>query len=334
VVAAILVLFTVLAPLLLRRSEANLRRWLTANGIIFTLWLPWLTALIAHWLSSAMPRVELGHTATFTEVLGALVQYTSGTASLLQGQHLLEAMGLTAGAGLLVVSLMATGGTADRVQVSGGSWLIAVLSVIIFIVPATLSMVTGLWLFVPHFMVFLLPALLCVLAEGVVRLAQAIRSRGRRAPLYAVVTLLLLGLWLAAQVWGLALYYRYPPHGADGLRELAATLNHHTLPGDIVLVTPPILTPALRQYYNGPLRGLPQDFDVAAVYAPYAIKDWYPMMLAAFEDAIRNRTRFWLVVYLSEKDASRQFLSEVQRRYHTIRHEAYPFADLYLFGSK
>lgn len=330
VVGAILALFAALALLAPRPSgpRVSTKGWLTANGAIFALWLPWLVALTVRWLSTTVPRVALGDTVTPREVIGALIQYTSGTASLLQGERALalDVMGLAAGAGLL-----AAGWATARGREGQGARLIVMLSVIIFIVPAVASTVTGLWLFVPHFIVFLLPALLCVLAGGVVRLAQAVRSRGRRAPLYAVVALLLSGLWLAAQVWGLALYYRYPPHGADGLRELAATLNHHTLPGDIVLVTPPILTPALRQYYNGPLRGLPQDFDVAAVYAPYAIRDWYPMMLAAFEDAIRNRTRFWLVIYLSDRDASRQFLSEVQRRYHTIRHEAYPFADLYLF---
>jgi hypothetical protein len=161
--------------------------------------------------------------------------------------------------------------------------------------------------------------------------AVSARHEQKRAPLYGAITLL--GLWLVAQVWGLALYYRHPPHGTDGLRELAATINHYALPGDIVLITPPILTPSLRQYYDGPTKGLPQDFDVAAVYAPYAIKDWHPSVMAAFEEAVHGRRRFWLV-YRPEKDHGGRFLSEVQRRYRTIRHQTYAFADLYLFESE
>ena len=337
VVAAILVLFTVFVPFFVRRgSGADLKRWLTVNGIVFALWLPWLAALTAHWLRSPMPRVALGDTVELQEVIGALVQYTSGTASLLQGERALEVLGLAAGAGLLVMGLTTARGTAQAHYVP---WPVVVLSAIIFIAPAALSRITGWWLFVPHFMVFLLPALLCVLAGGVLRVAGATGAMGavsarheqKRAPLYGAITLL--GLWLVAHVWGLALYYRHPPHGTDGLRELAATINHYALPGDIVLITPPILTPSLRQYYDGPTKGLPQDFDVAAVYAPYAIKDWHPSVMAAFEEAVHGRRRFWLV-YRPEKDHGGRFLSEVQRRYRTIRHQTYAFADLYLFESE
>jgi 4-amino-4-deoxy-L-arabinose transferase-like glycosyltransferase len=162
VVAAILVGFAVLALLPAagpRRVSA--RAWLGAHGLIGLAWLPWLAALAAHWLANAQPRATLLHPATVEEVLGALVQFTSGTAVLQQGSRGLLGLGLVAGAGLLALGWRAGGTPARR-----GLRLVVVLSAAIFLLPALLSALTGRWLFVPHFMIFLLPALLVVLAAG------------------------------------------------------------------------------------------------------------------------------------------------------------------------
>jgi 4-amino-4-deoxy-L-arabinose transferase-like glycosyltransferase len=301
-----------------RRVSA--KAWLLAHGVIFTAWLPWLVALIVSWQSSLQPRATLRHPATLGEVLGALVQFTSGTASLLQGERVLQVLGLLAGAGLF-----AAGMWAGRDQERHALPLIVVISALIFLLPAIISAATDLWLFVPHFMLFLLPALLIVLAAS-----QQLQLRIANCKLRNWL-ILLLAIWLAVQVWGLALYHRHPPHGADGLRELAATLREGTRPGDVVLVTPPALTPTLRQYYDGDIKGLPSDFDLRAVYLPYEPARWYSESLSALEAATQGRNRFWLV-YRSEQDEGGKFLQMVGSRYNVVEQHMYPYATLYLFS--
>ncbi|HYP20984.1 MAG TPA: glycosyltransferase family 39 protein, partial [Chloroflexia bacterium] len=301
-----------------RRVSA--RAWLVAHGVIFAAWLPWLVALIVSWQSSPLPRATLRHPATLEEVLGALVKFTSGSASLLQGERVLEAIGLLAGAGLF-----AAGWWAGQDHKRRALRLVVVISAIIFLLPAIISAATGLWLFVDHFMLFLLPALLVVLAASQ-QLQLRIANFDLRNWLIPI-----LAMWLVAQVWGLALYHRYPPHGADGLRELAAILRRGTQPGDVVLVTPPALTPTLRQYYGGDIKGLPSDFDLRAVYLPYEPGRWYSESASALETATQGRNRFWLV-YRSEQDEGGKLLQTVSSRFDLVERHMYPYATLYLFS--
>src|SRR5205085_1175088 len=126
--------------------------------------------------------------------------------------------------------------------------VIAVVSAMIFVAPALASAFTGLWLFVSHFMLFLLPSLMVLLAAGALS-ALNWRSAGK------ALVLVVLGLWLGVQLAGLALYYRHPPHGAGGLRELASVMRVRGGPADIVLVTPPALSVTLQQYYPGRVYG-------------------------------------------------------------------------------
>ena len=56
--------------------------------------------------------------------------------------------------------------------------------------------------------------------------------------------------WIAVQATGLGLYNRNPPHGADGLREVAATLRQAVQPVAISAATAaisasPLLTAAM-----------------------------------------------------------------------------------------
>jgi hypothetical protein len=139
-------------------------------------------------------------------------------------------------------------------------------------------------------------------------------------------------IWLAVQAAGVVWYNRYPPHGADGLRELAATLRAESRPGEVAFVTPPALDPTLRQYYPGPIRGLPSDFNLWRIYIPYEPGRWNAESLAALE-AAGPHTRFWLV-YLPQLDAEGAFLAEVRRRYREVRQESYPYATLYLFAQR
>jgi 4-amino-4-deoxy-L-arabinose transferase-like glycosyltransferase len=301
-------------------SKVPARAWLLAHGIIFGAWLPWLVALIVSWLSSPVPRATLPHPATPEEVLGALVKFTSGSASLLQGERLLQAIGLFAGAALL-----AAGWWAGRSPERRALLLIILISALIFLLPAIISVPTNLWLFVPHFMIFLLPAILIVLAAS-----QQLEIQNSKFKIQNWLFLLLV-IWLVAQVWGLALYHRHPPHGADGLRELAATLRQGTQPGDVVLVTPPALAPTLRQYYDGEIRGLPSDFDLRAVYLPREPDRWYSESVVALEAATQGHDHFWLV-YRPELDEGGKLLQTVITRYNLVEQHMYPYATLYLFS--
>jgi 4-amino-4-deoxy-L-arabinose transferase-like glycosyltransferase len=321
VVPAILALFGLLALHPAAGSRrVSARAWLMAHAIIFGSWLPWLAALAVSWQSSPLPRATLRHPATPEEVIGALVQFTSGTAALLQGERVLQAIGLLAGAGLL-----AAGWWAGRDHERRALRLLVVISVLIFLLPAIISAATGLWLFVPHFMLFLLPALLVVLAASH---QFAIRNSQFEMQNWFVP---LLAIWLVAQMWGLALYHRHPPHGADGLRDLAATLRQGARPGDVVLVTPPALTPTLRQYYGGEIKGLPSDFDLRAVYLPYEPDRWYAESVSALEAATQGHSRFWLV-YRPELDEGSRLLQMVSSRYNLVEQHTYPYAPLYLFS--
>jgi hypothetical protein len=195
--------------------------------------------------------------------------------------------------------------------------------------------VTGLWLFVPHFMLFLLPAMFVVFGAGLVYLRGSGRWTGSNIPSLAVryLPLALAAVWLVAQVWGLSLFYRYPPHGADGLRELAAMLNRESQPGDLVLVTPHVLQANLAQYYGGETRGLPADFDLHRMYQPYDPARWHADSVREFNSLTESRRHFWLV-YRPELDEGGNFLAEAGRRYREAEQHRYIFATLYLFESR
>jgi Dolichyl-phosphate-mannose-protein mannosyltransferase len=384
VVAAILAGFALLVLLSgTGPRHVSRRAGLTGHAIIGGAWLPWLAALAIHWQQSAVPRATLQHRAGLADVRDALIQYTSGTAAMLHGPRALQVLGLLAGAGLLL-----GGWLAGRHPRRRGLRLLLLLSGVVFLAPAVVSALTGRWLFVPHFMLFLLPAIFVVLAASgqwsVVSGQWSVVSRQPsavsrvphvpsapvreppsavstqhlavstqqssqpsalpatlRTPYSSLVsklsiqhsalsTVVFVG-WMVAQVGGLALYYRDPPHGADGARELAAVLRQEARPGDLVLVTPPALMPTVQQYYAGPLRGLPSDFDLRAVYLPYNPGRWNADSLAVTTAALPGHPRAWLV-YRPELDAGGSFLATLQARYRQLDHQAYPFADLYLFA--
>ncbi|MEA2576233.1 MAG: mannosyltransferase [Chloroflexia bacterium] len=328
VVAAILAIFCLLA---LHKAagpgHVTRRAWIAAHAAILLAWLPWLLALLTSWVATPVPRATLRNPATVEQVIGGLVQFTSGTASLLQGARVPEVLGLVAG-GLLLLG----GWAAGREVGKRGLRVICVTSGLIFLLPAGVSAVTGLWLFVPHFMVFLLPALFVTCSAGLLHLGRAgWQMPGWSAPALRQYLAPGLGVaWLIAQVWGLALYYRYPPHGADGLRELAATLSQRAQPSDVVLVTPPVLQISIAQYYPGQTYGLPDDFDLYRIYQPYAPAVWHDRSLAVFNSQSSGHGRVWLV-YRPELDEGGRLLGEVARRYQQVEEYRFVFATLYLF---
>jgi hypothetical protein len=326
VVAAILLLFALFCTLrVVGSGKLSMRSWLIGNTIMIILWLPWLVALVLSWVASPQTRATLRKYATLSEVAGALVQFSSGSAALLQREWALAVSALSVGVTLLAMAWMVTAYIPKH-----GLRIVGVVSALIFFVPAITSRLTGLWLFIPHFMLFLLPALFVLLAAGL-----ELRDQQRSRSVLSFVLrpssfVFLLTLWLLAQLWGLALYYRYPPHGADGLRELAATLRTKATAGDAVFVTPPVLTPTLRQYYAGPLHGLPVDFDLRAIYLPYDPPVWNKQSLQAFEGQARGVSRFWLV-YRPELDEGGQFLNTLRGRYRLVEQHKHEYATLYLF---
>ena len=319
------ILFLVMAFLLPPFHRIGARgKWLFANGLVLLAWLPWLVALIIFWLNSALPRAALHHAATLQEVIGALVQFTSGTASLQQGVYPLWILGLLGGALLLGGGLFAARRTARW-----GVYPLLLISGLIFIAPAITSALTGRWLFVPHFMLFLLPTIFVCLASSIYIAVE------RRTPFLRAIVVGIALIWVGAQVWGLALYYRYPPHGADGLRELAGLLARQVQPEDKVFVTPPALTPTLQQYFSGNQIGLPEDFDLRRVYIPYNAEDWHARSLARIDEQLSAERieRIWLI-YRPELDKGGWLLNELQERYSGIMQHAEEYATLYLFDTR
>lgn len=328
VVAAILGLFGLLAlyrgmgPRLVSR-----RGWIVAHAAIFLAWTPWLFAMTLSWVNTPLPRATLPNPATLDQVLGALVQYSSGTSALLQRARVPEVLGLLAGSLLLL-----SGWQAGREARKRGLRLIIVVCGVVFLLPAVISAITGLWLFVPHFMVFLLPAGFVAFGAALVYLAGWSGRVSDSISTYRLryLSLALASVWLVPQLWGLALFYCYPPHGADGLREIAAILNTETQPDDVVLVTPPPLQPSLAQYYTRKTHGLPGDFDLYNLYPSYDPDQWYSDSLREFRSRTRGTALFWLV-YRPGLDERGQLLADIKRRYTEAARYEHIFATLYLF---
>lgn len=321
VVAVIMPLFAALILLLHIRDRATGKRWILANGLILVSWLPWLLALLAHWFNADLPRASIKHPATIEEVVGGVIQFTSGTAALLQTQRPLQIAGLALGLILLMSSWFVR---RQEITIMFG------LFGIVYLVPALISSITGMWLFVPHFMLFLLPALLVCLS-GLVLSVRSIRLAS--LSIIQALGLLTVAGWLVVQCWGIVLYNKYPPHGADGLQELASVLNKDYTDDQEVFVTPPALMPMLTQYYNGDLTGLPEDFDLRRVYIPFDAQDWYTRSYNAIVQAMPGHTSFWLL-YRPELDEGGRLLSQLRSKYELDAEEHYIFSDLYHFSVK
>jgi mannosyltransferase len=328
VVAAILLLVTLFAlPQVAGPRAISNARWLQINLLIWLAWLPWLALLVVHWVGSPVPRASLDHPATFEEIGNALVQFTSGTAVLHQSRTLATVLGLCFGGLLLVLGLVA-----GRLAQYRGLWLISAVSGVIFLLPAAVSALTGAWLFVSHFMLFLLPALFVVLGAGAtMHLFREAPSPAAALPLTVIATVAV--VWLGVQAYGVYMFNRYPPHGADGLRELSALLNSENVTGAPVLVTPPALMPTLQQYYAGDVRGLPEDFNLKSVYLPYDDDDWYRRSLRVVDDIGEGREEFWLV-YRPELDGRGRLLNTLESLYKVAPVRRFEYADLYRFESR
>ena len=265
-------------------SRVRVRDWALAGGIVAVAWLPWLAALIAHWLAAAAPRASLQSPISLGDLARTLGQYIAGSAALLQSERLLVWGGLALG-----VVLVALGWFAGRDPERRGLRVMAVAAAIVFVGPALAALSTGAWLFVAHFGVLTLPAVLVIAAAGVahggeMRIgAPRWLSSGLATALCVVA---IVGIWQ---------FRTHPPHGADGLRELVATLEASAQPNDWVLVDPAILTPSLAQYTSRPLTGIPEAFDLRDLYGPYARPASDEQLREAVRAAVAGHGRVWLV---------------------------------------
>jgi len=261
--------------------------WLLGLAAVLLAWTPWLVGLAAHWLASAAPRATLESRVSTTQIVGALAQYGVGTAALLEGARPLLLAGLALGGPLGVLGWLA-GGDPDR----RGLRVLFVTATIVFVAPAVASALTGAWLFVAHFGLFMLPAMLVVAAAGVADAAILIGER------YAVGRWIAGGLaaaWCVLALAGIAMFFTAPPHGADGLRELVASLDAEATPGDVVLVAPAILTPSLAQYTDRRMTGIPADFDLWDVYGPAVFPASDDRLRRTTRAAVAGRVRVWLI---------------------------------------
>ena len=326
VVPIVLALFALgaLFPPLRAAGRVPPHKYLLATGTAIVLWLPWLVPMLFSWGTVAVPRSSLPQDLTTSEVLSALAQYAAGTAALLEGNRPLLTVGLAAGALLVAAGWLLS----TRPERRHAQLLLAVAG-LVFGAPAVAALVTGRWLFVPHFMLFLLPALSAIAGAAVV---WALRER-THSPLgllirgVVVAALCVLGVVHGAGLWR---FYEQPPHANDGLREMAAALRSESRPGDLTFVTPPALSVSLEQYYGGQLVGLPEDFDLRRVYIPYDGTDWRERSIARVESLAAQADRFWLV-YRPERDEGGGLLEHLTARYVASRSLPYEFGTLYQF---
>jgi hypothetical protein len=268
-------------------SRASPRAWLAAHAAIALAWLPWAIASLVHWANSEAPRVMLRSPVTLEAVAGAATQYAAGTSVLLAGARPLQGAAVVLGAILLGLGWRVGGDPARR-----GLRVVLIVAALIFLVPAGVAAVTGAWLFVAHFMLLLLPALLIVAAAGAASLS------GRAGPLDGrLVGAALATGWLAVEIAGTVWYFAEPPHGDDGLRELVATIQAHLddPPADPILVAPSILEPALAHYLRRPLTGIPRPFDLRDVYGPFVTPPSDQDLAAATDAAAAGAPIVWLV---------------------------------------
>jgi 4-amino-4-deoxy-L-arabinose transferase-like glycosyltransferase len=272
-------------------SRVRPRAWAIAGGIVALAWLPWLVALAGHWLASAAPRASLESPIAVGDLPRTLGQYAAGTAALLQSQRLLVWGGL--GLGIVLVAL---GWLAGLDPARRGLRVVALAAGIVFAAPALAAMATGRWLFVPHFGLLTLPAVLVVAAAGVAHVGEL--RPGSRRPTGRVAAGIAGGLaaaLCAVAIAGIGQFRAHPPHGADGLRELVRAIEGGAAADDPVLVDPAILTPSLAQYTSRQLTGIPEGFDLRNLYTPYARPASDDVLRAAVRAAVAGHDRVWLV---------------------------------------
>lgn len=333
------------------RPMVGARSWLAAHGVILLLWLPWLAAmslrLVERWGELSRLQNRAGLPDLFNSAMNLSVS-ASAVATWPQSRLTLSVL---VGGGLVAIALIRPGsGYQAPAAVSRRNLGFLSALVLAFIgITIGASAITGAWLVQPRFLTLVLPLTLCVVA-GAASFPTAMRMRakddlpaGRRVGAIAlrfvpVVSGLLLGAWLVAQVGGLRAFYIAPVHGRDGLREIGALLTREVQPADIVVSNHALLPWFVAQYYGGVVRALPADQDVRQGYRLWPPPDQLRLagpqwdVLAALV-ASANPRRIWLL-YLPAMDPDGSLLARMRQNYSELEASSYPLADLYLFSVK
>ncbi len=282
-------------------------------AIVLVAWLPWLLPMLGAWADADLARTSLVRHAALSELAGALSQYASGTGALLERVRPLQVIGLVVGGALLVRGWV-VGGAPER----GGLRVITVATALYFFVPWLISAITGLWLFVAHMMLFVLPAVAVVLAAGAL-----VRDAPLRALAPAAAAIL-----IAAQVWGLAVNAANPPHGDDGSRDLAVALAARHADDQPVLIVPNEQQIIFERYWSGPLAALPQDLDMRRLYRVADPTADLAALVERFDSAVGDSQQAWLV-YTPAREADAMFLEGLARDWNVALVEERFFGRLY-----
>lgn len=298
-----------------RRVSA--RAVVASGGLVIVAWLPWLVPMLASWISVDYPRTALPHASSLTELFGALSQYASGTGALLERIRPLQVLGIAAASILVARGVLLAGS-----HRSAGLRVVAIVSAILFVGPWFASAASGRWFFVPHLMLPLLPALAVVAASGGL-FPSASRSAVRRRSAPALLLLL-----LSAQLAGLYIDALHPPHGDDGIHELAAVLEAEVALGEPVFITPAELQPVIQPYYSGSIHGLPSDLDLARLYEPYQPTLWQDQSIERYLQLTSGASRAW-IIYTSDRDQGGTFLAWLGAHSELVREADLPLVDLY-----
>jgi hypothetical protein len=220
------------------RSRREWVFWLGANAGIAVAFLPWLPTFIeqqSHALNTS-PRTPLG---LLVETLNA---YAGGAA---QSEFL-----LWSGAILVGLALFGFAFSLVRRGRASGEAEAATLALLLWLLPLGLVVALGLrsGLFEVRYLVLGLPALLLLSALGLVRIAHW----PALVPVAAAAALVPAALGLAAQ-------YFDPGLARDDYRDLVATIEQNTQPGDAVVLVAPNQVEIFDYYYHGalPTFGLP-----------------------------------------------------------------------------
>ncbi len=293
------------------------RQVAVAAAIVLFAWVPWLVPMLGAWAGAGQTRTDLLSYASPSELLGALSQYSSGTGALLLGIRPLQALGLVAAAFLLGRGWL-VGRAADR----RGVQVVLIAAAVTFLVPWAVSAVTGMWLFVAHMMLFLLPALAVAASAGAI-----VREAPLRAGAPAAAGVVAAVVLISAQVWGVAVNHFAPPHGDDGSRDLAVALASRAQPEEPVLIAPHEQQIIFERYWHGRLAGLPADFDLHGLYRARNEDADLESSIERFDALAGAGSRAWLV-YTPARGSDAEFVEWLGRDWEVTLVEERPFGRL------
>jgi 4-amino-4-deoxy-L-arabinose transferase-like glycosyltransferase len=299
------------------------RRWLAAHAVLGLLWAPWLVAMGIRMAQRWDELSHLEHRADWEQLYGLAVNLSVSASAAATWTTLAVALTVATGGALLGGALLLGRAPGGRLV-----WLVAGVGSGFPIVIVAVSALTGAWLVQPRFLALVLPALLVVVAAGVVTAWQrAVR------PIRLGVGVLL-GIWLLTQAAGVSAFYRAPVHGQDGLRDIGAWLTAAVQPGDLVVANHELLPWMVAQYYAGPVHGLPEDADVRNGYGLWPPPQ-QPAVVRSQWAALAPQTaaaRYIWLIYLPFMDPDGWLLQQLGARYHQLDMRVYPFATVYRFA--